>query len=65
MGFCFMMILISESLLPNKSTVVLERPGGWNVACANHILNSELLEKPIEIPDSTHLGSQPTLSADF
>ena len=50
MGFRFMMILISESLLPNKSTVVIDRPGGWNVVCANHFLNSEFLEKPMEIP---------------
>lgn len=50
MGFRFMMILISESLLPNKSTVAIERPGGWNVVCANHFLNSELLGKPMEIP---------------
>lgn len=56
------MVLLTSELLPlEKSAIVIERPGVWNTACAYHFLNGELLEKLIEIPDFTHLGSQLTL----
>lgn len=55
-----MVLLVSELLPPEKSTIVTGQPGGWNSARANHFLNGELLEKLIEISDFTHLGSQLT-----